>query len=46
MSEMEWDEWARNARRMHQSLLEQGFSEPQALIIVGQMLGSLISTPG
>jgi hypothetical protein len=45
VSDAEWDQWAMNARRMYKSLLKQDFSEPQALIIVGQMLGALVATP-
>jgi hypothetical protein len=39
-----WTEWAQNARKMYEALIQQGFTEPQALIMVGQMLGSVVST--
>jgi hypothetical protein len=45
VSDAEWDQWAMNARRMYKSLLKADFSEPQALIMVGQMLGSLVAAP-
>jgi hypothetical protein len=44
-SDWVWNEWARNARKMYSALIEEGFTEPQALIMVGQMIGAVISTP-
>jgi hypothetical protein len=45
VADWDWRIWAGNAKKMHKALLEEGCTEPQALIIVGQMLGSLISAP-
>ena len=44
MVDWPWREWAGNARRMHEALLEEGFTEPQALIIVGQMVAGVLGT--
>ena len=44
MAEWPWREWAGNARRMYEALLEEGFAEPQALIIVGQMVAGVLGT--
>ena len=44
-AEWAWAEWARNAKKMYAALLQEGFTEPQALIMVGQMLGTVISAP-
>jgi hypothetical protein len=44
MAEWPWREWAGNARRMYEALLEEGFTEPQALIIVGQMVAGVLGT--
>jgi hypothetical protein len=45
VADWDWRVWASNAKKMHGALLEEGFTEPQALIIVGQMLGALVSAP-